>query len=69
MLNNSFEYLNKNLQIFSEYGIKPQNILQDIGIFRHSHETVLSRLERVKSAGIDNIMPWMIKCLDHCLER
>lgn len=65
----NFDHLAKNLTIFLEYGIKPANLLRDIGIFSHTEEYIMPRLERVKAANITKVMPWMIKCMDNVLER
>lgn len=69
MFFSNFDHLDNNLDIFLEYDIKPDNIIRDIGIFKHSEKSILERLKRVKAANITKVMPWMIKCLDAVFER
>lgn len=69
MLHYNFKYLDKNLEIFLKFDIKPSNILRDIGIFNQSEKLILARLIRVKAANITIVMPWMIKCLEVVFEK
>lgn len=67
LLQKDFEATAKTLDILQYYKIEPLNILRDPNVFAHSTEKIVQRLERVKQAGIEKLMPWMVKCLENKL--
>lgn len=69
MFDIDFKVLQKKLEILKEYDIASINILRDLDVFQRSLNVILSRLQFIRSKDIKIIMPWMIKCLQHVLDR
>lgn len=49
--------------------VSPENILRDLNVLARAEEVIKERLEYLKICGIEHVMPWMIKCQDHVLNR
>lgn len=69
MLDIAYDNLVENLNIFLEYRVKPENILRDLWAFRYAPNSIRVRLERVKKAEKDKIMPWMVRCTEPVLAK
>lgn len=69
MMFSSIQRLIDCLEILQRYGVKNENILRDLGAFKQSVQKIESRLNRIKSAGLDNLMPWMLRCSEPIFER
>lgn len=69
MLDLNYENLVENLNIFLEYQVKPENILRDVWAFRYLPSSIRLRLERVRQAEKDKVMPWMVRCTEPVLAK
>ncbi|XP_068620889.1 transcription termination factor, mitochondrial isoform X2 [Battus philenor] len=50
-------------------GISSDRILRDLWVLKYHHKTIYERLIKVKSVGIENLYPWMVRCTDEILDR
>lgn len=69
MLDMAYENLVENLNIFLEYRIKSENIIRDLWAFRYAPNSIRLRLERVRKAEKDKVMPWMVRCTEPVLAK
>lgn len=52
-----------------EYNVHPENILRDLNILARSEESMIERLEYLQKHQVERVMPWMIKCEKHVIDR
>lgn len=59
-----FDHLENCLKKFLHYGMKSENILRDLHAFQSSIATIDCRLKKARDAGVEKIMPWMLRIVD-----
>ncbi|XP_037927287.1 transcription termination factor, mitochondrial-like [Teleopsis dalmanni] len=64
-----FDIFESNLKHMIDYNVSPMNLLKDLWAFRYTPKSVKNRLERVKVAKKEKVMPWMIRCPENILQR
>lgn len=62
------ELLKRKLDMLDS-SISPENILRDLNLLARGEDVIRERLEYIKMCGIQRVMPWMIKCEYHVLNR
>ncbi|XP_068620888.1 transcription termination factor, mitochondrial isoform X1 [Battus philenor] len=67
--NMSFDWLESSLNVLLGMGISSDRILRDLWVLKYHHKTIYERLIKVKSVGIENLYPWMVRCTDEILDR
>ncbi|XP_013200678.1 transcription termination factor, mitochondrial [Amyelois transitella] len=65
----SFNWLSSSLEVLLENGVSGDRIIRDLWVLKYRSDTIRERLERVKSMGIDNLYPWMVRCSEDILNR
>uniref|UniRef100_A0A2A4JB43 Transcription termination factor, mitochondrial n=1 Tax=Heliothis virescens TaxID=7102 RepID=A0A2A4JB43_HELVI len=65
----SFDWIEKALDVLLEMNVSADRILRDLWVLKYHHETIYERLQRVKSMGVENLYPWMVRCSEDILNR
>lgn len=52
-----------------EYGIDPNNIMNDCWSLRYSAQSAEERLQRAINANVSRVKTWMIRCPEKIFER
>ncbi|KAJ6636815.1 Transcription termination factor, mitochondrial [Pseudolycoriella hygida] len=61
--------LQKKLDMLLKRNVTPDNILRDMNVLARAENVIQDRLAYLEKCGIKRIMPWMIKCPPHVLDR
>ncbi|XP_045459299.1 transcription termination factor, mitochondrial [Melitaea cinxia] len=65
----SFEWLESSLNVLLAMNVSGDRIKRDLWVLKYHHKTIQERLERVKSVGVENLYPWMVRCSEDILNR
>ncbi|XP_053600152.1 transcription termination factor, mitochondrial [Plodia interpunctella] len=65
----SFSWLSSSLQVLIDNGVPGDRIIRDLWVLKYRSDTIKERLRRIKSMGIDNLYPWMVRCSEDILSR
>lgn len=62
-------YVNFLFSLFLAMNVSGDRIKRDLWVLKYHHKTIQERLERVKSVGVENLYPWMVRCSEDILNR
>lgn len=65
----SLDLLLRKVRMLIEYNVHPENILRDLHILARSEESMIERLTYLQKHQVERVMPWMIKCEMHVINR
>lgn len=69
MFNTIYSNLQKKLRILLDYKVPASDIVQSSQVFGYSERRLITRLEQMKSAGINEKHMWLIGLSDEMFER
>ncbi|XP_044001466.1 transcription termination factor, mitochondrial [Aphidius gifuensis] len=62
ILNITFQKIKETTEFLLEVGVTGEHILCDLHVYKFSHKTVRTRVNRAIKAQINPIKPWVVRC-------